>query len=107
MKAKHFEDDLTVRHVVSKAKDVESSPRLGIPNSRQLILRRNLTKHRPSYRNFFFFIFLHVGFVLFLFLFFVFCFLFFVFVFCFFFVFCCCCCGGVSPLFVIDYPFDQ
>lgn len=24
MKAKHFEDDLIVRHVVSKAKDVES-----------------------------------------------------------------------------------
>ena len=30
MKAKHFEDDLTVRHVVSKAKDVESKDRKSV-----------------------------------------------------------------------------
>ena len=29
MKAKHFEDNLIVRHVVSKAKDVESKSKAG------------------------------------------------------------------------------
>ena len=53
VKTKDSEDTLTIKDVISKAKDVDLSPKLGILNPRQLTPRKTLTQQRPSYRDVF------------------------------------------------------
>ena len=78
MKANHYEDALTIRDVVFKAKDAESKSKARDTQFKAVDPRRTLFKQRHSYR-IFFFIFLYIYFL----------------------------CCGISPLFVIYSPFDQ
>ena len=48
IKANRFEDALTIKDMVSKAKDTESKSKARIPNLRQLIPRKTLTKQRQD-----------------------------------------------------------
>ena len=48
IKANRFEDALTIKDMVSKAKDIESKSKARIPNLRQLIPRKTLTKQRQD-----------------------------------------------------------